>query len=404
MLPLFSKMMKYAVVCTGHLIPAYKRCVLFCSFQGMYSDNPKVISEKLHEIAPDLPIYWAVSEKCRDTVPDYVHKVPYDTPLYWGLIVFSRVAVDTGLGMRRGYVKKGTLKSSIFQFYCKKRKGQLCISTWHGTPFKKIGMDFKRFWMEENRGITVSCSCSDYVLAGCEYTKEKLLSATSNKIPVKMYGTPRNDILFKENIDVIQLKRKLHLPEDKKVILFAPTWRPYSINLGGSEQLETLHIEDLLQKLGERFGGDFVFAFRVHPLVLLDINNKNLLEKYGDTVVDGNLGDDMADYLVCADALITDYSSSMFDFALTGKPCFLYVPDKEQFDKSTGTYLEYDQLPFPKAYTPQELTDCAINFDEALYRKKVGAFLEELGDIEDGHATERVVQDIIDFIGTGKKG
>ena len=82
---LLKRIAKYSLVLSSDIFPLYKKNVLFCSFSGMYNDNPKPVSEMLHEKAPDIPIYWAVSEKCKEKLPDYVHKVYFDTLRYWAL-------------------------------------------------------------------------------------------------------------------------------------------------------------------------------------------------------------------------------------------------------------------------------------------------------------------------------
>ena len=121
-------------------------------------------------------------------------------------------------------------------------------------------------------------------------------------------------------------------------------------------------------------------------------------------LINGNIGDDMAEYLACTDILITDYSSSMFDFALTGKPCFLFAPDREHYEKKErGFYLDYDSLPFPISYTNEELIKNIQKFDDAAYRERVLRFLEEIGNVEDGKASERIAQCIVHFIETGEK-
>lgn len=219
-----------------------------------------------------------------------------------------------------------------------------------------------------------------------------------------MYGTPRNDIFFNKSIDIKSVKEKLKLPLDKKIIIYAPTFRDNDINNSGISQMQQINFEQLFKSLSNRFGGDWVFVFRVHSVVSQEINTEELTRKHGCKFINGNIGDDMMEYLVCSDVLLTDYSSSMFDFALTKRPCFLYCQDLDNYKNNVrGFYFSIDKLPFPISSNSENLCDSIVNFDSEIYECKVNSFLKEIGNIEDGHASERVVQDIKYFMDTGVK-
>lgn len=386
---MLNKIIKYINLYISSKMPIYKFCVFFSSFQGMYNDNPRRISEKLHEEYPALEQYWAISKKrCSEEIPKYIHCVDVESNQYWRLSMRAQIIVDNTFGMRSSYVKRGTIVYLWRKIYSLKKKGQFCVATWHGTPMKHIALDDP-----VSKDVDMILSNADYVIAGCNYTKKIFEKATKNSIPVKMYGTPRNDILFESGVDIQGLKKKLKLPEDKKIILFAPTFRDGSIEQSGLQQFRSIDVQCLLQKMHDRFGGEWVFVFRAHNFVMLELDAPK-------TVLDGNIGDDMAEYLLCADALITDYSGSMYDYALTEKPCFLYAPDIQQYEKERGLYIDYRTLPFPKAYSFNELLDCITNFDLDRHKENMRLFLEKIGNVEDGHASERIVDDIIAFIKT----
>jgi CDP-glycerol glycerophosphotransferase len=135
-------------------------------------------------------------------------------------------------------------------------------------------------------------------------------------------------------------------------------------------------------------------------MVLKKIDVKSIVETYGTSVIiNGNLHDDMAEYLLCADALITDYSGAMFDYALTGRPCFLYVPDRENYEKrERGFYLDFDGLPFPKSNSFAEFLNHIQLFDQDAYRNNLQSFLKQIGNIEDGYASTRILKDILSFM------
>ena len=229
-------------------------------------------------------------------------------------------------------------------------------------------------------------------------SREKFISAFLNSVPVKNYGTPRNDALINGSEDLVQLKNKLGLPLDKKIILFAPTFRN-SVENSGIKQMQEFDFERMLNSLQNKFGGEWCFVFRVHNNVLLKIDVQSLTEKFGERIINGNKCDDMVEYMICCDVLITDYSGSMFDFALTGKPCFLYSHDKDDYEKKErGFYFDYNSLPFPKSLTTEEFYFAIDNFDQEQYANNIDKFLKEIGNFEEGKAAERVVNDILSFI------
>ena len=124
-----------------------------------------------------------------------------------------------------------------------------------------------------------------------------------------------------------------------------------------------------------------------------EIMKMNILSE--DTI-NGNACEDMAEYLLAADALLTDYSSSMFDFMLTGRPVFLYTPDIADYrDGERGFYLDVDTLPFPISQTPSGVIDNIRRFDKTAYAKATDDFLALIGNCETGGASGLVADKII---------
>lgn len=377
----------------NRLLPVRKKTILFYSFSGQFNDNPKAIFEKLYQREPKLNIVWVTSSKTIETFPSYVQTVENESKDYYRNLMRAQIVVDNYVGLRLS-TENGFLERFRRRIFVKKRKSQLCISTWHGTPLKRIGIDA----LSGSERKACYYTCSDYIVAGCNLTKNALESAYYHSVPVKMYGTPRNDILLDKTVDVTRVKEKLGVAKNYKVVLFAPTFRN-SVEYSGVKQMSEWDFEKLFSALQKRFGGEWCFVFRVHHMVLKAIDVEGIAAKYGGRILNGNLHDDMAEYLLCADVLISDYSGSIFDYALTGKPCFLLAPDREHYEKSErGFYLDYDKLPFPMAANSEELNDKIAVFDGQKYKEGVKTFLSEIGNVEDGRAAERIVDDVLDFI------
>lgn len=233
------------------------------------------------------------------------------------------------------------------------------------------------------------------MIAGCEYVKNAFSTAFPG-VETRLTGTPRNDVLINgiTRDFAIELKEKMGLPSGKRVILFAPTFRndPYE---SGRHQLEYLNIQGIINTLELRFGGKWIFVYRVHHEVYGKVDYSKLSSNERQIAYPGNLRDDMAEYLSIADALITDYSGSMHDFALTRKPCFLFALDRDHYEKEErGFYDRIEDLPFSFSETNHELLSSIRDFDSDIYAEKIEQFLKRLGNVEDGKASKRIAEDI----------
>ena len=204
---------------------------------------------------------------------------------------------------------------------------------------------------------------------------------------------PRNDIFFKDYKAVGEkAKKKLGIRSDKKVILFAPTYRGNAKNQHNDMNLD---IQMCLDAAKVRWDGDWVFVFRMHVL-----SNSLDKERIPANAVNASKYDEMQELLCMADMFITDYSSSQWDFSLTKKPAFLFTPDLDYYlNKDRGFYTSIDDGAFPYARSNQELEDLIKSYDEEAHLKKVQRNMELFGSFEDGHATEKVCDVIKDQMG-----
>lgn len=371
-------------------LPIIKNTALFRSFNGQYNDNPKYVCEQLHKMLPDLKIYWAISDGAPQSFPEYVKTVQIDGKEYLKLAARAQVAVDNYAGCRSYFLdKKNPLKRFICGRLSRKRKGQFNLSTWHGTPLKHVSLDEPRF---KNAKFKKAYLCADFVVAGNEFTARAYKTALGlSEKRILQCGTPRNDLFFKKNSP--EIKKKLGLPENKKIALYAPTFR-LNVENSGINQIKQMNLSALAGALSEKFGGEWAFVFRSHNLVMNEIKNREEPRgALGGEIINGNEHDDMAEYLACADALITDYSSSMFDFALSGKPCFLLCPDLDEYKNSErGFYTDICSLPFCVSRDFNGLLASIRDFNGEEFKRGVAAMLSELGNAENGSASETLAQ------------
>lgn len=368
------------------LLPIRKKQIYCCSFHGQYGDSPRRISEELKKQYPDVRIIWEIGMKSNEIIPDYIVKVkPFSTKsvLYRSM---SKITIDNYLGWSYGYENVNSFKLKLVEK--QKKKGQFGIATWHGTPLKHISIDEKQY-IGKN---VMFYSMADLLMCNSFFMKKLYDRINFRKIPILMSGTPRNDILFINKKDRnIQLRKKLELPVNKKIILYAPTFRADNLKMGGLSQIESFDFEKLFSALEEKFNGEWCFVFRAHDSVVELINKRGIKET--ETFKLGNKGDDMAEYLYVSDVLLTDYSSSFFDYSLCKRPCFLYCPDLEHYKNvERGLYFSMDDLPFPLAMNPDALYQCIKDFDMNKYQYNIDSFLESLGNIEDGNATVKIMK------------
>ena len=142
----------------------------------------------------------------------------------------------------------------------------------------------------------------------------------------------------------------------------------------------------------QKFGGDWKIMVRLHPHLLPYA--KQLFE--GVDVLDATAYDDIQELLVSADVLITDYSSLMFDFTFTRRPCFLYIPDFEEYTRhERKLYFNIKELPFVKAYNPKDLLEQIDRWDDTTYQKELNVFLTTIGSFETGEASKKITELLI---------
>lgn len=364
-----------------HILPVNKKWVMYTSFWGRYNDNPKYISKYMHQSYPEFKQFWGISRKCVEKdIPDYITKCKYKSIGYYWYKNRCGIIVDNMVGDYCFYQKNAANSWKTIL----KNKKQLNISTWHGNPIKRIGRDIQNTTLINKEDFY---STSDLLICGCKYVENVFGKCFWGISKIVLTGTPRCDAMFNGSVEIEKIKNKLHLPTDKKIVLYAPTYRNNPED-SGIAQISNLDINLLLSSLSKRFGGEWVFVFRVHNSVI------SVIKKISDSIsiFDGNLGEDMMEYLQVVDVLITDYSGSIFDFAHTYKPCFLYAHDRIQYENiERGIYMNISDLPYIFCETSKDLYQAIEHYDEIFNKEKVDRFNEKIGNFEDGKASERVI-------------
>ena len=289
--------------------------------------------------------------------------------------------------------------------YIKPKKDQIFTQCWHGTPLKRLGYDLVHFDNQLNtvkemkKRYKVETEKFTYFISPSKYASEVFRTAWNMKEIGKENciiekGYPRNDSLFTftEN-DVSEIKKRI-LGEDikdKKIILYAPTYRANQHESGvGYVYKEEVDFEKMQKKLGD----EFIILFRPHYFVASVFN----FDKYKGFVYNASDVDDINDLYIISDILITDYSSVFFDYANLKRPMIFYMYDLEYYrDKSNGFYFDVeDSLPGKIVRTDDDLIDEIIRVSKDFkYDEKYEKFNAKFNYLDDGEASKRVVEEVI---------
>lgn len=278
--------------------------------------------------------------------------------------------------------------------YLPLKKKQFVINTWHGGgAYKKIGVDAysaDRFY--RNELILAGKKTSMFTATGSLFADLISNALLISREVFKLVGMPRNDLLINGNDELKEIvRKKIGLHDGEKVVLYAPTYRKVNDNTFGESVAIEYGIDPdrVCKAMEKRFGGNWKFAIRLHPVV------KDLNEFKDYDVLNLTTYDDMQELLLVADAMINDFSSSMWDFMLTGKPSFLFARDLQHYIDTTAVYTPVEEWPFPKSTTNDELERSILEFDAEKYKRDCEKHYNQLGGCETGHATKSVCEEIL---------
>lgn len=352
--------------------------VLLESFAGKSTtDSVKAIGHELGKRFPNCRLYWTVSDS---SVP-----VPHDST---AVLIYSEE-------WYRLLNTAGTLvNNNNFPSYFKKRSGQFYLQTWHGTPLKKIGnhTPIENLSASYRRLMAREAAVWDALLVQNTYSERVLPEAFGYTGAVINEGYPRNDSLHNERSAArrIEIRRSLGLDDTSIVVLYMPTWRDNVRTAQGKfDTVNYLNFEKVREALGDRC----VVLFRGHHNVAGQRNTAEL-----STFVDVTGYPEVADLYLAADVMITDYSSSMFDFCGTGKPILFLAPDIDEYRMTTrGFYFDFEaEAPGPILSTTEEAIVAITELDKIrkLYREAYEIFAERYSSKDDGTAAARVVKSL----------
>ena len=344
---------------------------LFESFQGkVIGDNPYYIYRELISQNHSVPIFWTIREGVT-TAPERSTGVIHGTAQWAQALATSKYLVN----------------NTNFPWYFRKRKSQVYLQTWHGTPLKKLMRDIQdsRPNIGYLRTMEREAASWDYLISPSAFCSEIFPRIFKYSGVLLECGYPRNDELVTATAQRRQeIRESLGITNpDKQVILYCPTWRDYQ-RLPDGRWASVTYIDDKIS-LPE----NSVLLFRGHTNTH-DVHNSELAGKAIDVTKYPNV----TELYIAADVLVTDYSSVMFDFAVTKKPIIFLTVDFDTYERERGFYFDFrNEAPGPIVFTQKDLEVALQNIDtDALsYRSKYQSWNLKFNDWEKGTSAKRVV-------------
>ena len=362
-------------------LPIQKNLVVFESFLGRgYSDNPKALYLKLREQHPELKLVWIFAKEptadVKASCPDWVLR---NSPKYYYCMARARYWIF----------------NTRQPLSLKKRRTTTYLQTWHGTPLKRLGLDMEEVHMagttteQYKKNFYQQAQEWDCLLSPNTYSSEIFKRAFGFSGTLLESGYPRNDLLYAPDRDqqAETIKRKLDVPANKKVILYAPTWRDDEFVTKGQYRFN-LQLD--LQQMQERLGQDYIVLLRMHYLIAEHLD----LDAYASFAYDVSSYGDIAELYLISDLLITDYSSVFFDYAHLNRPMLFFTYDLERYASVLrGFYFDFEAVvPGPLLKESNQVIDYItdITANSKQYADKYKVFQERFCSLDDGKASQRV--------------
>lgn len=357
-----------------YLFPVNPRKVLFMNFDGRgFGGDPKYICLEMLKQNLNLDFVWPL-KSMREEIPLGVRKVKKRSLKFYYEIATSKMIVLNTAG--------GSLTYSLV-----KKKNQFIIETWHGSHALK--------YIEHQAKDTLS----KYYLISSDETVDMVDVFISDgpqntqfyrdsfhcTCPIIETGMPHEDILFSKDAKSLKLLRdKLGIAKDKKILLYAPTFRD-----DGAMDAYDLDFSKVMEVLKQRFSGDWVTLLRLHP----NVQHADTIPTDGKSIINVSSYGDAQELIAISDALITDYSSIYHDFFVSNKPVFLYTKDLEHY-MSKDRHLRpiYFELGLKHNKTQDSLLQDIQNFNMQDYQELLADYKKKTGAIADGKAAYRVVE------------
>ncbi|MDN6612561.1 MAG: CDP-glycerol glycerophosphotransferase family protein, partial [Staphylococcus equorum] len=357
------------------LLPKKRNKIVYYSYWGdQYACSPKAIYQYLNTKKKNFKNIWILND-INMPIEGNPIKIKKNSLKYWYHLATSKYFIQ----------------NTNMPVWYKKRKGQLELQTFHGTFMKTMGFDTPEFKFETRKKkideFQKKVNNWDYVSVPSNYMGDKALSAFNTNVKLIKHGFPRNDMIFKALNYTENIKSKLNIPNDKKIVLYAPTWR--------EETSSDINLD--INAMQKELGDSYILLIRAHYMVS---NNMDIRENY-PFAIDVSNYPSIEELYTISDVLITDYSSVMFDYAYLKRPMLFYAYDLEKYiHGERGVYLDYEKIvPGPVVRKTSEII---LNLNkledlESKYKNKYDLFYNKFCQYgQSGNSSKNVINQIMD--------
>lgn len=370
----------YRIMC--HIFPIKQNRIVFDSSLGKsYAGNPKHIYEYLMANGYDLvwDCIWFYENETYN-IPGMSRQVRYGRLQYLYYMATAKIWV---------------FDSRQPEFLIR-RKGTYYIQTWHGTPLKKLALDMEDVFMVGESDIDTykehfvkNVHTWDYLISQNPFSTDTFRRAFDFRKEMLEIGYPRNDILFRENTPdgIRRYRRKLGLPQDKKIILYAPTWRDDEFSEDDKYEFRP---QISFEKLQKELSDEYIMIVKYHYLIMDAVD----WSPYEGFIYHFDQSRDIAELFLVSDILITDYSSVMFDYSIMKRPMFFFAYDFYKYkNELRGFYFSYSkEMPGPISTTTDELINDIRTYRAEEYEERYQKFMKKYNSVDDGNAANRVLE------------
>lgn len=370
----------------GNILSAVARCcykvkpcrvVCWAYNYKQYGCNPRYLSEYLIEHYPDIEVVW-IFRRGVDTsaVDNRIRCVRFRTWEYMKMMASAEFLVTNS-------------RTDPWHAYWHKRPEQKYLMLWHGgAALKRVERDVESklgfSYVQKAKRDSKVC---DLMISGCRANTELIKRSFWYSGEILEEGIPRNDIFFDTEAHARlreRITKQYNLAAECRIVLYAPTFRR-----SGSIEPYRIDWQRVIPTLEKMLGGSVTLFLRLHPNLIGKTDTSEL--RNHPAVIDLTRYPDMQELMCVSDLLVTDYSSSMFDYAMLRRPCVLFATDLEEYDR--GYYYDFSELPFPLARNNEQLISLITCFDHERYHQRLESFLtERLGLKERGVAAKMLAE------------
>ncbi len=346
--------------------------IVFDNFGGKgFADHPRYIAEEIHRRGLDWEMVWLVNN-IDEQMPSWIRKVRFGS---WQSVYDLSTAQFWVDNIRNAHLVN-------------KKENQIYLQTWHGSmPFKQVEKDVESMlhplYVQKAKydGSIIDAILSSSRIQSNQFKRCFWLSKESE---ILEFGGPRCDCLFdSEYVESTNKKMrcKLSIGMEDYVVLYAPTFRD-----DGSTSAYYLNFEAIKEAFQRKIGRSCKIITRLHP----NVNSEEFFLN-NEWMINGGQIPDSTEVVICADAIITDFSSIMYEACLLKKVCFRCALDYDEYIKNRSLLPLEQKTPFLLSKSTEELIDQIKSFEYTKYNAELQSFFTMMNLFENGHASEKTV-------------